>query len=87
MSSISLVAGFYFTGLWWLFRQWRSGRSSGQFVLGLLPTALLFLTVPIPITVWELMQGFQRIGEQGLGGLAVVAPFCLGIARGCGSVP
>jgi len=81
MRSISFVAGLCSIGLWWLFRRWRCGRGSRQFVLGILPAALLLLTVAIPPTVSNLLEAFRRIAEQGSGGLAVVAPFCIGIDR------
>jgi hypothetical protein len=81
MSPIAFIAGLCVVGLSWQFLQSRCGRGSGQFVLGILPTALLLLTVSIPPTVWKLLEAFRRIAEQGSGGLAVVAPFCIGIDR------
>jgi len=51
-------------------------------VAGLFPTALLFVTLPIPLGGWALVQGFQRIAQQGVGGVREVATFCLPIARG-----
>lgn len=82
MSSLVLVGGFYGLGLWVLFHRWRTGRSAPQFVAGLFPTALLFVTLPIPLGGWALVQGFQRIAQQGVGGVREVATFCLPIARG-----
>jgi hypothetical protein len=76
-----LAAAFCGLALWLLFNRWRTGRSAAQFVVGIFPAALLFLTLPIPFAGRELTQGFQRIGEQGGAGIGVVAPFCLAIAR------
>ena len=81
MGSFLFVAVLCAAAVWLLFRQWRTGQGSSQFLLGVLPTALLFVTAPIPWAVWELVRGFGRIAESGAGGLAVVAPFCLGIIR------
>jgi hypothetical protein len=81
MNPIPFVAGLCVIALSWQFLQWRRGRGSGQFVLGILPTALLLLTVPTPTTVSKLLEAFQRIAEHRSGGLAAVAPFCIGIDR------
>ena len=76
-----LIGGFYGLALWVLFHRWRTGRSAPQFVAGLFPTALLFVTVPIPLGGWTLIQGFRQIATQGFGGVREVAMFCLAIAR------
>jgi hypothetical protein len=81
MLSVVFVAGLCAIGLAWQFFQWKRGRASSQFVLVILPAALLVLTVSIPHTVWQLVDAFRRIAERGSGGLAVVAPFCIAIDR------
>jgi hypothetical protein len=81
MNSVLPVAAFCGLGLWLLFNRWRTGRTGPQFVLGIFPAALLFMTVPVPFAVRELILGFQRIGQQGDAGVGAVAPFCLVITR------
>lgn len=77
-----IVAGVLFlVGLWFLFRQFQMGRGHSEFVLASLPLVLLFFTAPIPLSVWQMIEGFRRIGESRAGGIATIAPLCLGIAR------
>ena len=81
MGPVVVVACLCATCLSWLFFRWRRGSGSSQFVLGILPSALLLFTVSVPVTVWSLLQAFSQIAERGVGGLRDVAPFCIGIDR------
>ena len=81
MLAIVFVAGLCTIGLAGQFLRWKRGRASSQFVLVILPAALVLLTVSIPHTVWQLVEEFRRIAERGSGGLAAVAPFCIAIDR------
>lgn len=81
MITIWLAAACVTLALWFLTGQWRAGKGSGQLVLRILPTSLLFLTLPVPVTVWAMIRGFRDIAASGSGGVATVGPLCLAIVR------
>jgi hypothetical protein len=81
MIAIWLAAACVTLALLFLSLQWRAGRGSGQLVLRILPTALLFLTLPVPVTVWAMIRGFGDIATSGSGGVATIGPLCLAIVR------
>jgi len=60
---------------------WRRG-AAGQHVLAVLPAALLFAILPIPIVMLSTIRGFQRIAErQGTGSYAAAGTLSLEINR------
>ena len=81
MASLVLVS--ILSAAWLSIAVWQlsKGRGTAQLALGLLPVALLFLTISPVIAVVQLIGGFQQIAEQGSGGVTFIAPFCLAIPR------
>jgi len=83
MNTILIVPGIL-SAVWLTICLWemRKGRGSGPLAIGVLPIALLFMTVPAVVRIAQLIGGFQQIAQTGAGGVAAVAPFCLAIPRG-----
>lgn len=81
MASLILVS--ILSAAWLSICVWQLSKGPGtaQLALGVLPVALLFLTIPPSIAVVQLVGGFQQIADQGSGGVKAIAPFCLGIPR------
>ena len=79
----SLILVNILSAAWLSIAVWQlsKGRGTAHLALGVLPVALLFLAVASVVAVVELIGAFQQIAEQGSGGVAAVAPFCLGIPR------
>jgi hypothetical protein len=80
MIGLVIAAGIFFVGVFLLYRQWRVGRGSAQFILGTLPLALCFLTLPLAFVSLETIREFQRIAVEGAGGAERVQRWCLSIA-------
>jgi hypothetical protein len=78
MTGITIVVAI---GVSILFGRWKKGRGSPFFILSALPLALLFLTAPVPPTIWGMIRGFQRVATTGVGGFQAVAPVCLAVSR------
>ena len=74
MTPVLLIAILCGLALWALFRRWQTGRGSPQFVLGILPAAVLLVAIPIPIAAWRLIRAFQEIAQRGQGGLDYLRP-------------
>jgi hypothetical protein len=60
--------------------QWRRGAAA-QHVLAVLPAALLFLTLPIPVLMFSTVRGFQQIARQGSSANSLVVGYSLDINR------
>jgi hypothetical protein len=65
-----------------LFRQWHRGCGPPLFILGVLPIALLFFTVPVPPAIWQVIRGFTTLNQAGIGGIKGAANLFLFIDRG-----
>jgi hypothetical protein len=81
MQAFAAVAVLVFAALVILFRQWRSGRGSAQFVLSVVPLALLFVIVPIPLSAVRTVREFQALAAGGHAGAKEATALALGIAR------
>jgi len=76
---VVLGIGLAVFGFWIVFSAWRTGGGSPQFVLALLPLALMFLTAPVPIIVWQLIRGFGSI--EAVGGVGSAAAVMIATNR------
>jgi hypothetical protein len=72
---VILAAGLNAFGFWAVFSAWRGGRGSPQFILGLLPLALMFLVAPVPVIIWQMIRDFQHFAPQG-GSAASMLAIC-----------
>jgi hypothetical protein len=60
--------------------QWRRGAAA-QHVLAVLPAALLFVILPIPLLMFSTVRGFQQIARQGVNSNSLVVGYSLDINR------
>jgi hypothetical protein len=58
-----------------------TGRPSRHIALAMLPIALLFLTLPIALSVWQLTRGFRVAADDPTGGISTVAPLVVAIGQ------
>jgi len=79
--AFAAVSGVVLIGLWILLQSWRIGRSSALFVLSILPLALLFLIVPVPLAAVRTIQGFRALAAAGQGGVREAAGMAIEITR------
>ena len=68
MNTILIVPGIL-SAVWLTICLWemRKGRGSGPLAIGVLPIALLFMTVPAVVRIAQLIGGFQQIAQTGAG--------------------
>ncbi len=59
---------------------WRHGATA-QYVLAVLPAALLFVILPIPALMFSTIRGFQRIAENGTNSYSAAGVLSLEINR------
>ncbi|HEY7502342.1 MAG TPA: hypothetical protein VH740_27725 [Vicinamibacterales bacterium] len=79
MVTLGLVAVAAVIAFGVLVRKWQGGVPS--IILPALPIALLFLVLPIPPAIFNMIRGFQRISESGDTGIVAVAGHSVDIAR------
>lgn len=80
MIGLAIAAGIFLVGVLLLYWQWRLGRGSRQFILGTLPLALCFVTIPVAFVSLETVREFQRIAVEG-GGAQRALRVCISIAQ------
>ena len=59
---------------------WRRG-ATGQHVLAILPAALLFIILPIPVLLFSTVRGFRSIAQQGRDSSSTATAVCLDLNR------
>jgi hypothetical protein len=80
-----LAVGLNVFGLWAVFVAWKGGRGSPQFILAMLPMAVMCLVAPIPVVVLQLIGGFSSLVVHGGSGAAMLAHINRGFLVGaCG---
>ena len=81
MAGIAAVAAGVVVTLWFLARQWERGRGSTQFILRVLPAALLLLAFPVVQGALEMLRTFRSIAATGAGSEQAMLSLCASILR------
>ena len=79
MIALTIAAALVTLALLALVSQRRTGRGSTQFVLRVLPAALLLLVMPVFEAAFTMVRGFQRIRQEEVRSNEIAAEMCAAV--------